>query len=149
MLFERKMRFFTWFGKEEISFTTTRVGHCCAKKAAVMECQRFGTKKWRHSVPDLFIRARPRKWIESEVEVENDDVVAIKGHKTLIYSTNINSSISFFFITWLAICADSGYSVVITRVLSQWRSSDCYEGQMRPCVNFLYLENKIYLFNPI
>ena len=31
MLFERKMRFFTWFGRVEFSFTTTRVSHCCAK----------------------------------------------------------------------------------------------------------------------
>ena len=42
-LLVRELRFFTWFSIQEISFTTTRVSHCCAEETAFIEWQRFSS----------------------------------------------------------------------------------------------------------
>ena len=42
-LLVRELRFFTWFSIQEISFTTTRVSHCCAQETAFIEWQRLSS----------------------------------------------------------------------------------------------------------
>lgn len=56
-----EMRFSTWFANEEVSFTTTRVGHFFAEKAAIYVGQRFGTTKTDVTKCQSFSGKRPRK----------------------------------------------------------------------------------------